>query len=114
MSHLLRRIDRLTATVTATALAQRLPQLPQSLALLVQRDMRVDRHRDLNSRVTDDLPDNMRWRTKVEQERDAGMAEIMEPRCAKPGTLADLAPTTAEIVRLHRCAPPQREDQAVI
>jgi hypothetical protein len=41
----------LTATVTATASAQRLPKLPQSLALLIQRDMRVDRHRDLNARV---------------------------------------------------------------
>jgi hypothetical protein len=38
----------------------------------------VDRHRDLDGGVADDLPGRVWRRSKVEQERDAGMAEIME------------------------------------
>ena len=100
------QIGRLTATVTATASAQRLPKLPQSLSLLIQRDMRVDRHCDLNSRVADDLLDNVRRRSKIEQERDAGMAEIMKACRAKPGALPDRAPATAKVVRLDRRTAP--------
>ena len=102
----LARNGRLTATVTATASAQRLPQLPQSLALLIQRDMRVDRHCDLNRRVADDLLDDMRRRPKIEQEHDAGMAEAMKTCRAKPGALPDLAPATAKVVRLDRRTTP--------
>jgi hypothetical protein len=45
----------------------------------VQGDVRVDRHRDLNIRMTDDIPDHMRRDAEVEQERHAGMAEVMKP-----------------------------------
>jgi hypothetical protein len=68
---------RLTATVTATASAQRLSELAQRLALLVQGHVRVDRHRDLDCRMTDNLADDMRRGAKVQQERDARVAEIM-------------------------------------
>ena len=95
---------RLTATVTATASAQRRPKLPQSLALLIQRDMRVDRHRDLDGRVADNLPGHV-WRSaEVEQERHAGMAEIMKAclRLLRPGSLA----ITLHPLRAGRCTRP--------
>ena len=50
----------------------RLSELAQRLPLLVQRHVRVDRHRDLDIRVADDLPDDVRRRSKIEQKRDAG------------------------------------------
>jgi len=68
--------------------------------------MRVDRHCDLNSRVADDLLDNVRRRSKIEQECDAGMAEIMKACRAKPGALPDRAPATAKVVRLDRRTAP--------
>jgi hypothetical protein len=91
------QIGRLTATVTATASAQRLTQLAERLALLLQRHVCVDRHRDLDGRVTDDLPDDMRWSSEIQQERDAGMAEIMETHRAEPG-----APAPSSACRCRR------------
>jgi hypothetical protein len=38
---------------------QRGPEPPECLPLLFQRHVGVDRHRDLDGRVTDDLPDHM-------------------------------------------------------
>jgi hypothetical protein len=70
--------------VTATVSSEGISELPQRLVLLVQKDVRVDRHRDLNVRMTD-IPDHVRRGAKVEQERHAGTAEVMKPGLAKPG-----------------------------
>src|ERR1017187_3497967 len=108
------REGRLTATVTATALSEGIPELPQRLALLVQGDVRVDRHRYLDVRVADDIPDHMRRNAKIEQERHARMAKIMKPGLAEPGSRTDGIPAPAQVVWLHRCSPAGREDQTVI
>jgi hypothetical protein len=60
------RLGRLTATATATAasiaigLRERVAQLGECLAFFVERGVRVDRYRDLNVAVTDDVPDHVR------------------------------------------------------
>jgi len=91
-----------------------IPELVERHALLLQRHVGVDRHRDLDSRVTDDLPDDMRLGSKIEQERDASIAEIMETRRTEPGALPDLATASTKIVGLHRRAAAGQEDQAAI
>ncbi len=77
-------LRHLTATVTATASSERFPQLPQRLALLVQRHVRVDRHRDLDCRVTDDLPHYVRRGTEVQEQRHAGTPEIVKAHDPSP------------------------------
>jgi len=51
--------------MTAAASSQRLPELPERLPLVLQGDVRVDRHRDLDIRMADDLADHMRRRSKI-------------------------------------------------
>jgi hypothetical protein len=104
----------LTATVTATASAQDLSELAERLTFLLQRRVRVDRHRDFDGGMADYLTDDMRGRSKVEQERDARMAKIMESGAGEPGAFADFAPAAAEIVRFHWRAAPGRKDKTVV
>ncbi|GLX02988.1 hypothetical protein Misp02_70740 [Microtetraspora sp. NBRC 16547] len=42
------------------------------------------------------------------------MAEVVKTHGPETGRLANLAPATTEVVRLHRCSAPRREDEAVI
>lgn len=59
--------------------AERLSELPERLALLFQRYVRVDRHRHLDVRVTGDIPGHVRRHAKIKQERHARVAKIVEP-----------------------------------
>lgn len=73
----------MTATLTATVSAEG-AGLPESHAFLVQRDMRVDRYRGFYVSVADNVADHV-WRdAMVEQERHAGMAQVMKPGLAEP------------------------------
>ena len=64
------------------------PSLPESLAPLVQRGVSVDRHRDLDVAVADDLPDDVRRDAEVQEEAlrrcAAGREGASSPR---PGAL---------------------------
>jgi hypothetical protein len=68
------RPGRLTATLPATVsfgglsgLGQRVAQLAERPALLVKRSVGVDRHRDLDVAVADDLPDHIGRNAEVER-----------------------------------------------
>jgi hypothetical protein len=58
----------------------------QRLALLVQGDVRVDRHRDLDGRMADDLANHVRRCSKIEKKRHTSMAKIMESDRAESTT----------------------------
>jgi hypothetical protein len=45
--------------------------------------MRVDRHRDFDVAVADDVPDDVRRDAEVEQERRAGVADVVEAEVAR-------------------------------
>jgi hypothetical protein len=46
--------------LTTTSSAEGIPQLLERLPVLVEGGVRVDRHRDLDVAVADDVPDDMR------------------------------------------------------
>jgi hypothetical protein len=54
--------------LTATSSAEGIPQLPERPALLTERRVSVDRHRDLDVAVPDDVADDVRWDAEVEEQ----------------------------------------------
>lgn len=48
--------------------AEGITELSESIALVVEGDMGVDRHDDLDVGVSDDLPDDVRRHSRVEQD----------------------------------------------
>src|SRR5215470_17958874 len=104
----------LTATVTATRSTQGLSELAQRLPLLLQRRVRIDRHRYLDCRMTDDLPNHVRRHPEIEQERHAGVAEIVKPDPGQACCSADHRPTAAQVVWLHRGAAPGGKHEPVV
>ena len=89
------------------------PQLRER-PLLVERDVRIDRHRDLNVGVTDDLPDHVRRNAKLEQESHTRASKVMKAYLAETGPLANLAPAPADIVGLHLSPASRREHEPVV
>src|SRR5690606_5998535 len=85
----------LTATVTATASAERIPQLPKRRPLLLNGRMCVNRHGHLDIAVTDDVPHDVRRNTEVQEQRNAGVPHVMKAHPVQTGGRADTAPTPA-------------------
>jgi len=76
--------------------------------------VRVDRYRDLDVAMTDDVPDHVRSDAQVQQERDARVSHVVEPCASEPSCEADTAPASAEVVGLHGSADTGREDKPVL
>jgi len=55
------------------------PEGAQRLPLLLLSRMGVDRHRDLDAAVTGDGLDDVRRHTGIQQQRHAGVAQVMQP-----------------------------------
>src|ERR1700691_1543435 len=75
--------------------------------------MRVDRHRDFEVAVTDDLPNHVGRDTQVEQQGDARVSHVMKSGAGELSRGADAAPAPAQVIWLHRSADAGGEDEPV-
>lgn len=61
----------------STRLGERLPKAAQRLEPFAERGVGVDLHRHADVAVAGDLPDDVRGHAEVEQQGDAGVAEVV-------------------------------------
>jgi hypothetical protein len=88
--------------LTATSSAEGIPQRPECLPFLIECGMRVDRHRDLDVTVADDVSHDVRRHAEVEQQRHARVPDVVKADIVEASRFPYPSPFTAAA----RPAPP--------